>query len=458
MNIPRVTKGKRLLLALSGGVDSMVMLDLLLKENRYELAAVTVNHNIRPEGAADAEFTVKHCNDYGIKCFYESIDVPEYAEKNGLSIETAARILRHAAINKHAEGFDFVCFAHHADDQAETVLMHMLRGCGTDGLNGMSVQSERIFRPLLRLTKAEIRRYAEENGISFVEDSTNSDTDYKRNYVRHKVIPILNECYGGASRAICSLAERTSTDSDYLKSVANDLPLYADFGEGFRLLTDKYSENTAASVKVDAKTLASLHKAISVRVVMRMLKAVGASVDTEQKHIDSVITLASNTGGKRLNLHSGITAVISFGALILTRENEERRSIPDEIPFKKLLSGSICLGEYEIQLLKSKESPSCSELKLLRADVSAIPDDAVIRTRREGDRFKKFGGASKKLKDFFIERKIEQKLRNEIPVIASGNTVYAVCGIEIGEALRITDKTLTNNTFCILTTTRRTKK
>lgn len=493
MNIPKLPEGAELLLALSGGADSMVMLDLLAKENRYRIEAVTVNHNIRKEGADDAEFTRRICRKYGISCVIESVDVPFFAAVKGLSVETAARILRREAIRKHANG-RIICLAHHADDQAETVLMHLLRGCGTDGLNGMKVFSEGVFRPLLGLTKTEILSYAERNGIEFVLDATNFDASYKRNFVRLNVMPILNECYGGASRAICALAQRTSADSDYLEREASRFPLFADYGEGFVPLgsssgekptvphetsysgeriysddslgeridsgdfTDEYysDEKPALAVKAETEALNALHPAIKVRVIRRMLALVGSIVDAGERHVEAICSLAENTSGKRLFLHNEAYASVSFGFLFVRPSVPEDKSDLSELPISLLIeNGSADFGDYVLTLGESFVG-SEGGFRTLRVSAEKLPPDCVIRTRKEGDSFRKFGGRTKKLKDFLIERKIPAEKRNGLPLICSEKAVLVVCGTEISEDLRITRKD--EKTYYISTKPRRADK
>ncbi len=457
MTIPKLPEGTGLLLALSGGADSMVMLDLLVKENRYRLEAVTVNHNIRPEGMSDALFTKRICDVKGVPCHIESADVPSFAREKGLSVETAARILRHEAIARHKGSMDYVAFAHHADDQAETVIMHLLRGCGTDGLNGMKVLSDGAFRPLLGMTKAEILAYAKENGVEFVEDYTNYDTDYRRNYVRLKVLPELEACYGGAKKSICALASRTSVDSDFLNSEARKIPFFADYGQGFVPFTENKSEENALSVYIETETLNGLHQAIKTRVIKRMLVALGALVDAEEKHISALCALSGNLSGKETALHKGLRAYTSFGKLFISKNAQKKPSSVKEVPFSLLKEkGRLEFGDYVVTLSRSYKA-SDEGLRTLTADLSGLPENAVVRVRKEGDGFRKFGGKNKKLKDFFIERKIPADIRGGLPLICLGGTVYAVCGAEISENLRAKDFSA-ENIYYISITKRRVNK
>ena len=203
-------KGMRLALAVSGGKDSMVMLDKILRlKERFNLdvRVVNVNHKIRMNGGEDSRFVADYCKKRGVKCEVYEVDVPEYAAKKKLSLETAAREMRYAVLNSAAKNSDYVCLAHHMNDNAETVLMHILRGSGARGAAGIKPVSNRFFRPLLDETREEIDKYAFENDIPFVYDETNGQIKYTRNFVRHEIMPLLNKVNPDSVRAIISFSE-----------------------------------------------------------------------------------------------------------------------------------------------------------------------------------------------------------------------------------------------------------
>ena len=190
---------QKFLLAVSGGVDSMVMLHTFLQAMPTDkFAVISINHNLRPEGAFDCNFVKQYCQEQGVVFFYKSINVKQFASDAKMSIETAGRQLRYKAIEEVADtyGYDTICLAHHADDNAETVLLHLVRGGGLRGVSGIHRRQGRYFRPLLKYSKQDILNYAEDNQITNVEDKTNTDTQYKRNLVRHNIIPALKEIKG----------------------------------------------------------------------------------------------------------------------------------------------------------------------------------------------------------------------------------------------------------------------
>ena len=207
-------------LAVSGGVDSMVMLHkfaTLLP--RPDFFVVTVNHGIRSEAAADCEFVANYCKKLRVDCRVFSVDAPAYSRENKVSLETAARILRYGIFDKLK--CDFVCLAHNACDNAETVLMHVIRGSGSRGAAGIKAQNGRYLRPLLDMSREDIEQYARAHNVPHVEDATNDDVQYSRNFIRWKVMPRLTELNPAAMRNILRFASNVSQDDEYLDSLAD---------------------------------------------------------------------------------------------------------------------------------------------------------------------------------------------------------------------------------------------
>ena len=190
--------GCRVLCAVSGGIDSMALLHLLWMWSRRDgflLTAATFDHRLRPRSVEDVQFVVRWCEKHQIPCEIGGGDVAAYAGARGLTVEEAARSLRYRFLEDAADraGADYIATAHNADDNGETLLLHLLRGSGLNGLGGIPPRRGRIIRPLLEITRAEIEDYAGENDLPHREDETNRDTAYTRNYLRHRVMPLLRE-------------------------------------------------------------------------------------------------------------------------------------------------------------------------------------------------------------------------------------------------------------------------
>ena len=216
--------GDKVLCAVSGGVDSIVLLHMLnsMKDKLgVEVMAAHFNHCIRgAESDRDEKFVDTYCYKHNIKCFIGSNDVPAYADKHGYSMEEAARILRYEFLEYIAsrEGAK-IATAHHADDNLETILINMIHGTSTSGLSGIPPVRGNIIRPMLCLTRMEISEYAYINGLEHVEDSTNSSDDYLRNRIRHKIMPILKEENFNICKGMLYTSELVRDDNMYIMDI-----------------------------------------------------------------------------------------------------------------------------------------------------------------------------------------------------------------------------------------------
>ena len=400
---------KKYVLAVSGGVDSMVMLHKFATLSpRPNFSVVTVNHGIRKEAESDCKFVADYCKKLGVECRVVTVDVPGYCKERKLSIETGARILRYRVFDSLE--CDFVCLAHNANDNAETVLMHVLRGSGAKGATGIKRVNGKYLRPILSLTRAEIERYAKTNKVSFVADSTNDDTQYTRNFIRHRVLPLLTELNPQAQQNILRFAQNVSQDDEYLDTLAD-------------VSTVKFGADVA---KVP-KNLLLQPNPIAYRTLSKVFNRLGVFHDVEKTHFDSIMALANNAGGKSANLPFNYRAVNDYDYVTIRKQSESTAEV-GEIPFK--IGKTVTpLGVVEV----SKDPLPNS----LRIDVDKVPETAVIRTRRQGDVFKKFGGGTKSLKDYLIDKKIPQRARDKLLLVAFGNEVLVICGVEISDKVKV---------------------
>ena len=411
----------KFLLAVSGGVDSMVMLHMFLQAMPTEkIGVVSVNHNLRPEGAFDCNFVKQYCQEQGVTFFYKSIMVQQYATDAKLSIETAGRQLRYKAIEEVADtyGFDTICLAHHADDNAETVLLHLVRGGGLRGVAGIRRRQGRYFRPLLKYSKKDILNYAEQNQLPYVEDKTNSDTRYKRNLVRHEIIPALQEINPNALFAINAFANIAREEDEFLDGLADISFVH-------------FEENSAT---IPLQPFKRLHPVLQARVLRKIMRKLGYFKDVEQRHVSDLLKLTRSTNGEnKIDLPFGLVARRSYDLLTICPMEEKIPQIEQVLPF---MTGEFTLGEVKVGIYDYP--PALPHLKI---DADKLPLGAVLRNRKQGDRFAKFGSGEKKLKDYLIDAKVPQHQRDALVVIADENTVYAVFGLEISEKVKITQDT-----------------
>lgn len=415
-------QGLKLALAVSGGKDSMVMLDKLLKLKerfRLEIKVINVNHKIRMNGGEDSRFVADFCKKQGVPCEVFEVDVPAYAARKKLSLETAAREMRYAVLNAAAKSVEYVCLAHHMNDNAETVLMNILRGSGARGAAGIQPVSNRFFRPLLDETREEIDAYAFENDIPFVYDETNGQIKYTRNFVRHEIMPLLNRVNPDSVRAIVSFADSIKADDELLNSLAD---------------TDRiaFSRDRA---EIPCELLAA-PAPLAVRRVYKCFNRLGVFKDIEKKHVGKLIELAkSNCGEKELTLPFGFKATKTYDTLVISKMSAEcggEDLSGLEIPFR---TGKIEFGSRTVTILPV--SGEQVERNALLFDAGKLPDGVILRTRREGDFFTKFGGGTKKLKDFLIDKKIPRAKRDELILGVKDSEVFFIAGLEISDKIKL---------------------
>lgn len=380
---------------------------------RLNFFVATVNHGIREEAAADCQFVADYCEKLGVECRVVQVDVPAYCAEHKVSVETGARILRYEVFD--SLDCDYVCLAHNADDNAETVLMHILRGSGAKGASGIRELNGKYFRPLLNLTREQIVGYATEHGVPYVTDSTNDDVKYTRNFVRHKVMPLLEELNPSAKQNVLRFASSIQADDVYLDGLAD-------------VSTVQFEPNCA---KIPAELLAK-PLPIAYRTLAKVFNRLGVFYDVEKTHYDAILRLLRNVGGKSVNLPFNLVATNDYGYVTIWRnvENGEKCVERFEIPF------AVGATETPLGVVEVSETPVEGSL---RFDVDKLPQNCVFRTRRQGDVFTKFGGGTKSLKKYLIDKKIPQRQRDDLLLLASGNEVLVIVGVEISDTVRIDD-------------------
>ncbi len=399
-------------LAVSGGIDSMTMLHIFATMNpRPNFFVVTVNHNLRKEASDDCKFVSEYCKKLGVECKVYSVDVPSYCKAMKVSEETGARLLRLGVLN--SLDVDWVCTAHHADDNAETVLMHLIRGSGANGSEGIRRESGKFLRPMLHMTRLDILEYAQEHDVPHVYDATNSQVKYTRNYLRHKVIPMLCVLNENAPSNITRFAQNIAEDNAYLESLAD---ISAVKFLGSRAEIPSY--------------LLLQPKPIAYRVLRKVFERLNIWYDIEKTHFDAIIGLADNFGGKQISLPFNTVAINDYDKITLLKDVKPQQQMHFEIPFSVGLTATP-IGNV---VVSSEATDS------LKFDLRKIPSTAVFRTIKQGDIFCKFGGGgTKPLNRYLIDKKIPARKRANLLLVADGKNILIVCGVEISEQVKIED-------------------
>lgn len=419
-----IKSGDVVAVACSGGADSIALLHILKQyedELDFQVIAVHVNHCIRDNAKRDENFVRNFCKKYNIRFYSFVVDVPKVARQMAVSLETAGRQARYGIFDALLQKgvADKIALAHHAYDQAETILLHLFRGSGLNGVIGMEVKKNNNYiRPMLNVTKDEVYEYLKQNELSFVEDETNKENTYTRNFLRNEIIPKLKEKWPNIVNTLINFGKMAAIDNEYIENNLNADALIV-------------SGNTA---KIPLSYF-SYHVAIIGRILFKAFNSIGVTCDIEKKHIDSIIKLAQKSeNGKKLDLPMSVSVYKEYDYITIT--NKKKEQVPFYAEFK---SGEIIVPNFgKLNVKRVKEINN--QTNALFIDLKKLPQDAYWRFRHDGDMFTKFGGGTKKLKSFLIDKKIPQRERDFIPVLASNNEVYVVGGIEISELVKVDNK------------------
>jgi len=431
--------GKKLALAVSGGMDSMCLLhlalecDLLAKKN---LCVLSVDHGIRgADSKNDLKFVEDFCKSQGIKFVPRSVNVPLFAKKNKQSIELAARECRQNFYKYVVESglADVVLLGHHADDNVESICLNMFRGAGLKGLVGMQELSHgSLLRPLLKAKKAQIEAFVVGNNIDYVIDNTNSDDNYTRNALRLNVLPAIQKLYPNYVDAVLSLSGQAK---DLLNNIKLDSTQIEIDGGIAKISLEALKSKEASYYVIDA------------------LEKLGLRQNFYRKNIEMIIELAFLQSGAGRNLPNGLVVVKEYSHVVIMQNANAHKDATDDLPFKL---GESCFGGIRlcVDKIKTKQfkKPDRSDVvewlnKILYFDLDKVPKTAIFRCRQDGDIFAPFGSGNKKLKDFLIDKKIPLRLRDTKICLADGKNILLIVGHEISNSIRVDSSTVNVGTI-----------
>ena len=412
--------------ACSGGSDSMALLHFLnANRERFdiEVIAIHVNHNTRENDLRDQEFVANYCKENGIRFYKFKVEALAIARRKGGSLEDACREGRYGIFEglKQRQIVDKLAIAHHQSDQAETILMHILRGTGLNGASGMSfVRDNYYVRPFLSTLKNDIMQYIYENQIPYVEDEQNHTNIFARNLLRNKILPELRLVWPNVDQALVDFGNICREDDEYINSMVN--------------LGGIVSQDNIVKIPL---TYFVYPQPIVTRVLYKAFEMLGVVSDIERKHINLLSSLARMGGnGAKFDLPKECRAFKEYEYLTIVRA-KPKLVIDTEWQFKL---GATNISDFgKIKIKRSKEK--LPVLGMLIADFDKIPENAVWRMRKEGDIIQKFGGGTKTLKAYMIDKKIPQRLRDITPVLAVDNEILVVAGIDISDKIKITENT-----------------
>ncbi len=425
-----ILPGEHVGVAVSGGADSVFLLHALVQlkdEIKFELSALHLEHGIRGRASRrDMAFVQRLCKGLGVPLTVEQADAVAYARKNGFSLEQAARELRYAFFERCAEAkeLDKIALAHHLDDQAETILLNLTRGCGMQGLLGMQAFRAPLYiRPMLEMTKAEILTELKRAKIAFRSDRTNRDTDYARNRIRHRVLPELVKINAQAGQNMLRTAGFLSDEDDYIRQAADqavDACVTQKNGE-VRLALDGWEQ---------------VHPAVRRRVVRQILSTFFSLTDVEFIHIESIIGISLSQNGKKTKAPGGVTAARAYGYLVFFKDAKPDGS-PVAVETGRDMAFDFSGYRFNLLWLKKAEytaGAECLDAEKLSASAfrNPLPDDDIQPLGMTG---------KKRLSDYLSDRKVPLHLRAGLPVLAHENTVLMVTGVGISETVKVTEET-----------------
>ena len=439
-----IDRGDRLIIGVSGGVDSMVLLHLLNACRQiflFDLIVAHVNHRLRPiESEREAGLVSREAGQLGLPCEYGEFDVKDFANRNGLSLQEAARRIRfqffHTLLKKH--GAQKIALGHNADDQVETMLLRLLRGSGLKGLKGMlPIREGRVIRPLLEAWREEIESYAAERGVPYLVDSTNLKETYLRNRIRLKLIPMIEKDFQSNFKEVMKrMSSFLQQEDDFLETKAREA-----YGEIIR--------EGRGELSFEWDTFNALHPAIRWRVLQRMLARMSQAEALEDRNFSEVSQIYQRLNRPSssfiINLSGGVRLEKRYGRVFLKTE-----AFPAVPPFEVDLAvpGRTLVRELGSEVVIEEIPWNDPRIEFSKFRSTAFLDSErlllplKLRNFRPGDRFQPLGvRGTQKVKVFLIDHKIPRFERARIPLLLSGENIVWVVGYRIDERFKVTKET-----------------
>ncbi len=410
MNTDLLPREGLILCAVSGGADSVYLL-VRLAELGYDVAAAHYNHGLRgAEADRDEQFVRALCRARGIPFYTEKGDVGAFASRERLGIEEAARILRYDFLERTADelGAAAIATAHTANDNAETVLLHLARGAGLRGLGGIPSRRGRIVRPMLDVTRAEVERYLEEKGVGYVQDATNASGDYARNRVRHQAVPALETVNPAFVRTVGQTAALLREDEAFLQS-----------------LTEAFLARYGDENSLDAKALLAQPGPVAARAVRSM-----AGRPLEAVHVQAALKAAREGGAADV---PGLRIARAGDRLVFGAS--QGPGLPDRalpVPGETVLpeAGLVVRAEKFTAMPRVVHK----SYNIFFFQCENICGSIAVTARRPGDSFRPAGrGCTKKLKQLLMESGVPAWERDSLPVLRDETGILAVYGVGAAE-------------------------
>ncbi|MHB8581002.1 MAG: tRNA lysidine(34) synthetase TilS [Ignavibacteriaceae bacterium] len=423
----------KVLVALSGGPDSVFLLNFLLKYKKrfkIELGAVHINHLLRgKEAVEDENFCRQLTLDFGIPFYASSKNVKSYAKKNKISIEEAGRKIRYSEFERISKkyGYNKIATAHNCSDNAETVLLNLIKGAGLRGISGIPFKRGNIIRPVISLTKKEILSYLEQNKINYRTDPSNLDSNYERNFLRNQIIPAIKEKLNPSFEETLLHSSEIFKDSHtYIQSgINNSFDSVVKFQKGKLKLSIKNLLASASEIRVEFIKL-GLEKYFYIQPTFIDLK--------------KILLLIEKHTGEKEELSQNLSALRERGVILIHRN--EKPKVENAIKLK--VGKSIKVNGKDFWIKKIQNTSPLYTSNKMREYISGdkIKSSFTIRQWKPGDKFYPLGmKGTKNISDFLAEQKISSSTKKDQLVLTNGKKIVWVIGLRIDDRFKITNNT-----------------
>jgi len=427
-NTNLINKNDRLILGLSGGSDSMCLLNILFAlREKYNLniIAVHINHMIREEADDDENALREYCDSINVEFYSKRVNVLDFAKENKLSTEDAGRICRYDFFDEILKktNSNKIVTAHNLNDAVETVFMNIIRGTGLNGLTGIDYSQGNIVRPLLDVTKEEIEEYCKLNNLPIRIDKTNYENDYTRNKIRNILLPIIrNEINSSVDFNVNNMIKILKEDEAELKELAYEIYKRIKVKNGIK--------------KIEFNKLS---RAIQRRVIREYILEIRHSLkDISLNKIDELLDFIRDFGtGKRIDIIDGFYLEISYDNIIVKVKEEKQ-----DFCYELKIPGTTYIPELNASIVSTlRDACQCESIikdkKIKLFDIEKTGKKLYVRNRRDGDRFRPSGmNGTRKLKDFFMDMKLARTERDKIPLIVNDDDIIWVVGIRSSDKYR----------------------
>ncbi|HZJ83241.1 MAG TPA: tRNA lysidine(34) synthetase TilS, partial [Clostridia bacterium] len=434
----------KIVVGVSGGADSIALIHIMDKikdQIPMELFIAHIDHGLRGDAAREDSLFVKNiARDMGYRFFLKEAQVSKLSQDWKMSEEEAGREVRYKFFQEVLEEVQGqkIALAHHRDDQVETILYNIIRGTGLAGLSGMKpLRDNLIIRPLLDVSRMEIEEYCHDNGFTYRDDHTNDEITYTRNRIRHLVIPMIEKDFNpNFSNTLVRMGDILRDEEEFI-------------AEHSQYVFKKIAKVEHNQVKLELDALCSCPRALMARIIRNGLQSLkGNLVGLEYVHLDNIMDLLLNSQvGSTLDLPSGIRATKDYSYLVLSIGAIDEKLMDYEyhidIPGERIIPEL----DMKISIEKAKEmGVSDKDSKCIYIDLNRVMGNISVRNRRQGDRFKPLGMKGiKKIKDFFIDKKISRQDRDGIALLVdrynNKENIIWIAGHQMSEDYKVTRET-----------------